>query len=115
MQLDFLRKFLLPKTVHMFQCTRLPVDEVNIASVRLRDMVKETKGICPTVPNALIDLKPMQGGLYIAYISFDFEVATIIGLARMFGIPAKSMGPQHALTEVTMALVMEQIQELREG
>ena len=112
MQLDFLRKFLLPKTVHTLQCTRLPVDEADIASVRLRDMVKETIGICRTVLKALIHLKPKQGGLSIACISFDFEAALIIGLARMLCIPAKNMGPQHALTEVTTALVREKIQAL---
>ncbi len=114
-KLDFLRKFLLPKIVHTYLCKRLPVDEVDSASVCLRDIVKKIIGICHTVPKALLHLKPKQGGLGIACISFDFEAATIVGLASMLDIPTKSMSPQYALTKVTTALVSEEIKELQEG
>ena len=50
MQLDFLRKFMLPKTVHTFQCTRLPVDEVDIASVRLKTHGQRNHSHMPYCP-----------------------------------------------------------------
>ncbi len=112
MKLDFLRKFLLPKIGHTYQCRRLPVDEVDPASVCFRDIVKKIIAICRTVPKALLHLKPKQGGLGILS---DFKAAMIVGLASMLDIATKSMSPQHALTKVTTALVSKEIKELQEG
>ncbi len=114
MKLD-LRKFLLPQLVHTHQCTRLTVKDVQAASVRVRDIVKDTVNICRTVPNAWVHLKPKQGGQGIACVESEFEMATLIGLARMIGTPGKSMGPRHALTKVTTAQIAEQVTELQLG